>query len=1008
MAFSRATGQLAVGGFGTRGYLGDIAWLDPDSGRFLRAKYEHTSTIESLSYSRDGRWLASVDFGGRVLLWGDANAAPREIWRADADVYDAETRRAIRAIDPNLYCRRLTFAGNRFLAVGVCTGRTPDQKLIWKIRLFDVPTGRPGRTLEPDHVGLVKALASSADGRWLSSADLDGRIHLWDLSAADPWGRRIAENVPVQSLGLGPAGEVLVVGTFAPDGQGSTELQVRDVPSGAVRRTRRLDDTVTACAVSPDAERLAYTGGSGHEVFVEWLHEPYEVWAIPGGEQVDAVTFGTLQSAHQVLLRSRAGRRDPTSFRVFDPVKLTLRAYQGQAREPVFSQSRGSWSAVADPQNRFRMWFAQAGQRQCTSYIDLDPSEQGTPQCWCWIEDRAGEPYAVAVGTDVQHGVYVYGLTDAGACPLLRYFRGHSGMVNSLALSPDGRYLASGSADGTVRYWNLESCRSPSHVYRRWGVEFGIEGGRTVVRQIDELGPLYSKGIRRGDLLDKIAWPDANGNRDETRPQRLLGTLASLPWQTQVVFSFLRGGKPLEGFQSVAGWYPLLSVYVTKRDWIAWTTDGYYACSAGGERLIGWQVNHGLGEAPSFFTADQFNKTLFRKDVIRVLLEKGSVSKALARTEGQGVQPAPVPASVVEVLPPKVTILSPAEHRVEQTEPQILVTARAEAAAGQPIVAMSLLLDGRPYEAARLVKGIVRERMTRTETWQVELTPGLHTIAVKAESEKSEGLSEVKEVFYDAPPPKPSLFVLAVGISAYPGNLRLNFAHTDALSLGSVLKANTAGLFDVVETRSLVNEEATQDAIKDGLEWLRHRTGQGDIALFFYSGHGMNDCEGEFYLVPVDADAEKPEKTCISSSHLREFCAKTRRCRLVMLLDACHSGGLNLCRFLSITEAVEDMAREMGRNDYGVVVLASSCGEETSLELDEIQAGAFTKALIEGLEGKADADGDHLILVPMEAHSYTWRRVRELTEQKQTPINSNTGVKDFPLTRVSQSGVASR
>jgi WD40 repeat protein len=30
-------------------------------------------------------------------------------------------------------------------------------------------------------------------------------------------------------------------------------------------------------------------------------------------------------------------------------------------------------------------------------------------------------------------------------------------MVNSVALSPDGRYLASGSDDNTVKLWNLES-----------------------------------------------------------------------------------------------------------------------------------------------------------------------------------------------------------------------------------------------------------------------------------------------------------------------------------------------------------------------------------------------------------------------------------------------------------------------------------------------------------------------------------------------------------------------
>ena len=1001
MAFSPATGQLAVGGFGARVYSGDIAWLDPAAGTFVGARYEHrNTTIESLCYSSDGRWLASIDFHGRVLLWGEATAPPQEICKADADSYDPATRRAIAAIDPSLYARRAVFAGNRCLLVPVCTGCGPDQRPIWKLRQFQVPEGSRGQTLEPEHYGLVKELDSSRDGRYLASADLAGRLYLWDLAAGSPHGRLLADKVPVQSLAFSPSGDALVVGTFAPGGKGNTELQIREIPSGAIRRTRQLDDTVTACAISPDGQRLAYTGGSGHEVFVEWLEAPHELWTVPGGEQVKAVMFGTAESKHQVLLGSRAGRRDPISYRVFDPVKLDLNAYLGRPREPAFPTTRGSWSAVPDETNACRLWFARAGQARCTSYLELDPAEQGTPQCWCWVEDRTGEPYAVAVGTDVQHGVYVYGLTESGPCPLLRYFRGHSGMVYSLGLSPDGRYLVSGSADGLACYWSLEGCRSQSHVYRRWGAALTIKGGQLVVATTDEQGPLYNKGIRPGDVLDRILWPAEPGNRGETRAEAILTGLETLPWATQVTFYFLRGGDPLEGFQSVAGWYPLLSVYAAHHDWIAWTPAGYYACSAGGERLIGWQVNNAIGEAPSFFTAEQFNKTLFRKDVIRRLLEEGSVGKALAKAEGQVGQPTPPPANLVEVLPPRVTILSPAAARVEQTRPEITVTARAEALGGQPIVAMSLLLDGRPFEAKRLVRGTIQERLARTETWVVELVPGRHTVVVKAESEASEGLSPVREIVYQAPPPKPSLLVLSVGISTYPGNLRLNFAHNDALSLASTLKATSGSLFGTVEVMSLVNEEATHAAIEEGLQWLSRRAKPGDVAVFFYSGHGMNDRDGDFYLVPVDAQPDRPAETGISSSRLRQFCAKTRRCKLVMLLDACHSGGLNLCRFLSITEAVEDLTRELGRNDYGVVMMASSCGEETSLELNDIQAGAFTKALIEGFEGKADGDGDRLVFVPAETHYYNLSRVRELTEHRQTPICSNTGVKDFPITQV--------
>ena len=44
---------------------------------------------------------------------------------------------------------------------------------------------------------------------------------------------------------------------------------------------------------------------------------------------------------------------------------------------------------------------------------------------------------------------------ESGKC--LRTFEGHTGNVNSVCLSADGRYALSGSEDKTLRLWEVES-----------------------------------------------------------------------------------------------------------------------------------------------------------------------------------------------------------------------------------------------------------------------------------------------------------------------------------------------------------------------------------------------------------------------------------------------------------------------------------------------------------------------------------------------------------------------
>ena len=80
---------------------------------------------------------------------------------------------------------------------------------------------------------------------------------------------------------------------------------------------------------------------------------------------------------------------------------------------------------------------------------------------------------------------------------------------------------------------------------------------------------------------------------------------------------------------------PVLSLFFAGDDWIAWTPEGYYAASPGGEQLMGWHVNNGLEAMASYYPASQFRKTLYRPDVIKRLLKAVSLDKALADADGR-------------------------------------------------------------------------------------------------------------------------------------------------------------------------------------------------------------------------------------------------------------------------------------------------------------------------------------------------------------------------------------
>ncbi|HKB41159.1 MAG TPA: caspase family protein, partial [Gemmataceae bacterium] len=442
---------------------------------------------------------------------------------------------------------------------------------------------------------------------------------------------------------------------------------------------------------------------------------------------------------------------------------------------------------------------------------------------------------------------------------------------------------------------------------------------------------------------------------------------------------------------------PILSFFFAGRDWIAWTPEGYYAASANGERLMGWLIVNGPEKLATFHPAAQFRASLYNPAALKLLLRQagGHIDRALALA---GKPDKPVLAlNVGQVLPPEVVIKSPGPDT--QAEGKVEVKATATSKGDNPVTSMRLLVDGRPYRGS---KGVVRFPAPKVGTveasWPaVELPPGKHIFAVQAESKVSKGLSRPVEVLRAATGEQelPNLYILACGVSEYPGPNRLRYAASDAKLITNKFKEKAAGVFGKVEVSLNLDGQGTKKNIEDGLVWLEGKMTPKDVGIFFFSGHGGKDEKGNFYLITVDVTPDL-ERTCVSGEYVKEKLANMSG-RMVCMLDCCHSGAV-------ASEGrrpgqADDLVRDLVTDDYGIVCMCSSLGSEYSLESPETEAGFFTKSVVEGMDGAADIDHDRIIYIHELDYYSTWR-VRELSSGQQNPVTGRpAGVHSFPLGR---------
>ena len=273
------------------------------------------------------------------------------------------------------------------------------------------------------------------------------------------------------------------------------------------------------------------------------------------------------------------------------------------------------------------------------------------------------------------------------------------------------------------------------------------------------------------------------------------------------------------------------------------------------------------------------------------------------------------------------------------------------------------------------------------------------------ETARALGIADLAAARYDvqaatgaAVAPGAQLHILAIGISDYGDkatSLRLKFAAQDASDVASALFLTQGsefnkkgGLYAGVKTQYLHDRDADRAGIFRALASMKANMAKDeegqDLAVVMFSGHGAI-IDDQFYLLPYGVDARTSADLKVSAISADEFHHEVAELakygRVLVLLDACHSGGVTADGSTLTSNA--DLLRSI-ISASNVTVLTSSTKKEFSREDEKWNHGAFTQVLLDALGKDADENHDGLISMS-ELTDYVVTHVSGLTNGQQHP-----------------------
>lgn len=201
---------------------------------------------------------------------------------------------------------------------------------------------------------------------------------------------------------------------------------------------------------------------------------------------------------------------------------------------------------------------------------------------------------------------------------------------------------------------------------------------------------------------------------------------------------------------------------------------------------------------------------------------------------------------------------------------------------------------------------------------------------------------------------------LVIGNQSYrnPQVPAVEYAHRDADAIDrylvDVLGYRDGNIIDLRDATLAEMEAALGNAqTPEGRLWQLVKPGKSDITVYF-SGHGapgQQDHKG--YLLPSDADPEKPAINGYHIGLLIDNLAKLGARTTTVYLDACFSGDTPRGSLLHSASAIRIVPKEPAVPPGMTVITAGQADQVASWD-SRNHHGLFTETLLDGLYGQAD------------------------------------------------------